>query len=73
MERNKEGIGIGGVMAEVAWLGLGSPVHRALLVSSLKNRFDITEKDAEAAIDMAELCGVIEIISKMVHLKTRPK
>jgi len=69
-----EGIGIGGVMAEVAWLASkGKPVLEHILVAGLCGRFDVPRDRAKAAIALAESCGVIERTGNQVFLKGRPR
>ena len=68
----REAIGIGAVMAEVAWLGSwpNSPPKEKDLIEWLTRRYYISEEDALRAIKMAERCGVIERAA-VVRLKHR--
>lgn len=74
MARN-EGIGLGGVMAEVAWLkSSDKPVTETAVITSLCARYDISADEARKAIRLAEKSGVIERRpNKAVLLLPRPK
>jgi hypothetical protein len=70
--RRSEAIGIGAVMAEVAWLSHrpdGLPKEMEV-IHWLTCRYDISEEDALRAIKMAERSGVIER-SSVIRLKGR--
>ena len=66
------GIGIGSIMAEVAYL-MNEKKYVIIneLIKSLKNRFNIDDKETKGAIEMAKICGVINIIDNKVYLLKR--
>lgn len=69
----KEGIAIGGVIAEVAWLRNGdTPVPENELLIGLCNRFGVEIEHAMHAVELAETCGVIEKSKRGIVLKPRP-
>jgi hypothetical protein len=72
---NREGIGIGGVMAEVAWLSAspGEPVAEESLREGLRVRFDASDDSVDIAIKLAESCGVVRRVGNNVFLKHRPQ
>ena len=73
MHRRKS-IGIGGVMAEVAWLSQdNTPVKEKELLKGLCTRFGVDTKYAMYALDLAETCGVVERNELGVTLKPRPE
>jgi hypothetical protein len=71
----KEALGIGAVMAEVAYLSArGRAVTELELLKSLRFRHEITEEEALGALNMTTVCGAVERLSNgMVLLKSRPK
>jgi hypothetical protein len=58
----EKGIGVGGVVTQIAWLASqsGDPVPVADVVSGLQRRFSATAEMANYAIALAERCGAIE-------------
>lgn len=65
-------IGIGGVMAEVAWIRSEYPVvTKSMLVKNLCERFNTDIDSVNDSIEMAKLCGVIDFINDEVILRSR--
>jgi hypothetical protein len=77
----EKSIGIGGVMAEVAFLQAGDPsfldknaVPENELILGLCRRFNTSRQAVIAAINLAEQCGVIvRIKHNWLRLLPRPK
>ena len=67
------GVGLGGVMSEVAWMATDGPVKLEQLIKKLAKRFDICSCEAEEAINMAKKCGVVKVENNIVILQHRPK
>jgi hypothetical protein len=63
-------IGIGGVMAQVAFMD--SPVDEDKLVKGLMSRFDVDEERATRSVNTAKICGVIRLDGGKVSLVHRP-
>ena len=77
----QKAIGIGGVMAEVAFLQAGDPnfldknaVPEDELILGLRRRFNTSRQAVIAAINLAEQCGVIvRIEHNWLRLMPQPK
>ena len=68
---HKEGIGLGGVMAEVTWLASEDGregITEQALVKALSERFGTCTCRAQKAIEMAISCKTIVQISGLIYL-----
>jgi hypothetical protein len=70
-----EVVGIGGVMAEVAWLNETpfAPVQEDVLLKGISDRYGVTLESTRKSVTMAEKCGVIERTNQKICLKARPR
>ncbi|MFH0752606.1 MAG: hypothetical protein V1914_03325 [archaeon] len=68
-----EGIGIGGVMAEIAWQQLEESrgIEEKVLLCALQLRFDVSVEEAYGAVALAYLCGVTCKKESKVYLLSR--
>jgi len=78
--RNDMGIGLGGVMAEVAWLKAGqneeekeNGVPLDDVIEGLMGRYKTHSNRALRSVDMAIKCGVVYEESGRVYLKSSPR
>ncbi len=68
-----KGIGIGGVMAEIAFLDSdGQGVLEENLVENLAERHSVCKCVAESSLEMAKLCGVAYEEKSRIYLRHRP-
>ncbi len=69
-----EGVGIGGVMAEIAWHQSSNGakgIEEKVLLEALQDRFDVSSEEAKGAVSLAYLCGVACKRESVVYLLCR--
>ena len=66
-----EPIGVGGVITTYA-LTFQEPLSRSQLEEALMERYDVDNKEAERAINLAFICGVLREEENLVYVEGRP-